>query len=95
LLRDVVDNIKLIQDGFLMAQSRQKSYTNQKIHDLEFMIGDRGLIEDFTHKEFDKILREEQDEPKDIGPFVIVECICEVAYELALSPSLSGSAFHI
>ncbi|WMV42961.1 hypothetical protein MTR67_036346 [Solanum verrucosum] len=55
LLREVVDNIRLIQDGLLMAQSRQKSYTNQKIRDLKFMIGDRGLIEGFTHKEFDKI----------------------------------------
>ena len=41
LLRESLDNVKLIQDKLLMAQSRQKSYADQEIRDLEFMVGER------------------------------------------------------
>ncbi|XP_069150832.1 uncharacterized protein [Solanum lycopersicum] len=41
LLRESLDKVKLIQDRFLMAQSRQKSYADRKIRDLEFMIVER------------------------------------------------------
>ena len=43
LLRESLDKVKLIQDRLLMAQSRQKSYADRKIRDLEFMVGERVL----------------------------------------------------
>ena len=44
LLRESLDKVKLIQDRFLMAQSRQKSYADRKVRDLEFMVGERVLL---------------------------------------------------
>ena len=44
LLREYLDKVKLIQDRVLMAQSRQKSYADRKIRDLEFMVGERVLL---------------------------------------------------
>ena len=44
LLRESLDKVKLIQDRLLMAQSRQKSYADQRIRDLEFMVGERVLL---------------------------------------------------
>ena len=44
LLRESLDKVKLIQDRLLMAQSRQKSYADRKVCDLEFMVGERVLL---------------------------------------------------
>ena len=44
LLRESLDKVKVIQDRLLMAQSRQKSYADRKIRDLEFMVGERVLL---------------------------------------------------
>ena len=44
LLRESLDKVKLIQDRLLMAQSRQKIYTDRKIHDIELMMGERVLL---------------------------------------------------
>ena len=39
-----MDKVKLIQDRLLIAQSRQKSYADRKVRDLEFMVGERVLL---------------------------------------------------
>ncbi|XP_059289179.1 uncharacterized protein LOC132042667 [Lycium ferocissimum] len=44
LLRDSLGKIKLIQERLLTAQSRQKSYANRKVLDLEFMFGEWVLL---------------------------------------------------
>ena len=44
LLRESLDKVKLIQDRLLMAQSRQKSYADRNIRDLDFMVGERVLL---------------------------------------------------
>ena len=38
LLKESLDKVKLIQDRLLMAQSRQRSYADRKVRDLEFMV---------------------------------------------------------
>ena len=44
LLREALDKVKLIQDIFLMDQSRKKSYVDKKVRDLEVMVGERVLL---------------------------------------------------
>ena len=44
LVRESLDNIKFIEDRFLMDSSRQESYSNQKIHYLELIIEERVLL---------------------------------------------------
>ena len=44
LFRESSDKVKLIQDRLLMVQSRQKSYADRNIRDLDFMVGERVLL---------------------------------------------------
>ncbi|XP_049369911.1 uncharacterized protein LOC125834804 [Solanum verrucosum] len=80
-----------------MAQSRQKSYANQKVRDLEFMVGERVLLKVSPMKGVMRFGKKGKLSLRYIGPFEIVECIGEVAYELVLPPDLSGvhPVFHI
>ena len=97
LLRESLDKVKLIQDRLLIAQSRQKSYADRKSRDLEFMVGERVLLKVSPMKGVMRFAKKVKLSPRYIDPFEIVECIGEVAYQLALPPGLSGvhPVFHI
>ncbi|XP_070009595.1 uncharacterized protein [Nicotiana sylvestris] len=41
LVQDALDKVKLIQERLRIAQSRQKSYADQKARDVSFMIGEK------------------------------------------------------
>ncbi|XP_070057326.1 uncharacterized protein [Nicotiana tomentosiformis] len=69
LVRDALEKVKLIQDRLRTAQSRHKSYTDWKINDVAFMVGERVLLhvlqvkgvmrfgkKDITSVQFDKDL---------------------------------------
>ena len=97
LLRESLDKVKLIQDRLIMAQSRQKSYADRKVRDLEFMVGERVLLKVSPMKGVMRFGKKGKLSPRYIGPFEVVERIGEVAYQLALPPGLSGvhPVFHI
>ncbi|XP_070030820.1 uncharacterized protein [Nicotiana sylvestris] len=44
LVKDALEKIKLIQEQLHIAQSRQKSYANQKARDLSVMVGEKFLL---------------------------------------------------
>ncbi|XP_049371090.1 uncharacterized protein LOC125836041 [Solanum verrucosum] len=79
-----------------MAQSRQKSYADRKVRDLEFMVGKWFLLKVSPMKGVMRFGRKGRLSPRYIGPFEIVERIGEMAYQLALPPGLSGvhPVFH-
>ncbi|XP_069144397.1 uncharacterized protein [Solanum lycopersicum] len=89
LLRESLDKVKLIQDRLLMAQSKQKSYANRKVCDLEIMVGERVLLNVSPMKGVMRFEKKGKLSPRYIGPFELVERIGEVAYQLALPPWLS------
>ncbi|XP_069150379.1 uncharacterized protein [Solanum lycopersicum] len=97
LLRESLDKVKLIQDRLLMAQSRQKSYADRKVRDLEFMVGEKVLLKVSPMKGVMRFGKKGKLSPRYIGPFEVVERIGKVAYQLALPPGLSGvqPVFHI
>ncbi|XP_069145548.1 uncharacterized protein [Solanum lycopersicum] len=97
LLKESLDKVKFIQDRLLMAQSRQKSYADRKVRDLEFMVGERVLLKVSPMKGVMTFGNNGKLIPRYIGPFEIVKRIIEVAYQLALPPGLSGvhPVFHI
>ncbi|XP_069152051.1 uncharacterized protein [Solanum lycopersicum] len=72
LLRDAMEQVRMIQYRLLTAQSRQKSYADWRG---VMRFGNKGKLS-----------------PRFIGPFEILNRVEEVAYKLALPPSLS--AFH-
>ncbi|XP_070054961.1 uncharacterized protein [Nicotiana tomentosiformis] len=44
LLEDALEKVKLIHQRLCTAQSRQKSYADQKARDLSFMVGEKVLL---------------------------------------------------
>ena len=63
-----------------MDQSRQKSYVDRKVCDLEYMVGERVLLKVSPMKGVMRFGKKGKFIPRYIGIFEIVERIGEVAY---------------
>ena len=90
LVQDALEKVKLIQDRLRTAQSRQKSYADRKVRDVAFMVGERVLLRVSPMKGVMRFGKKGKLSPRYIGPFEILERVGEVAYRLALPPSLSA-----
>ena len=97
LVQDALDKVKIIQDRLRTAQSRQKSYADRKVRDIAFMVGERILLRVSPMKGVMRFGKKGKLSPRYIGPFEILERVGEVAYRLALPPSLSAvhPVFHV
>ena len=97
LLMDSLEKVKSIQEKLLEAQSRQKEYADCKVRDLEFMEGEQVLLKVSPMKGVMRFGKRGKLRPRYIGPFEVLKCVGEVAYELALPPELSGvhPVFHV
>ena len=97
LVRDALEKVKLIQERLRTAQSRQKSYADQKARDISFMVGEKVLLKVSPMKGIMRFGKKGKLSPRFIGPFEVLRRVGEVAYELALPPSLSGVhlVFHV
>ncbi|XP_070049530.1 uncharacterized protein [Nicotiana tomentosiformis] len=80
-----------------MAQSTQKSYADRKVRDTAYMVGEKVLRKISPLKGLLRFGKKGKLSPRYIRPFEILKKIGEVAYELALPPSLSGvhPVFHV
>ncbi|XP_070055825.1 uncharacterized protein [Nicotiana tomentosiformis] len=90
LVQDALDKVKIIQDRLRTAQFRQKSYADRIVGDVAFMIGERVLLWVSPMKGVMRFRKRVKLSPRYIGPFEILERVSEVAYKLALPPSLSA-----
>ena len=81
----------------LASQSRQKSYADPKHRDVEFQVGDHVFLRVSPLRGVRRFGKKGKLSPRFIGPFEILERVGQVAYRLALPPSLSGvhDVFHI
>ena len=89
--------IKKIRKRMLTAQSRQKSYTDVRRRKLEFNVGDKVFLKVAPMKGIMRFGMKGKLSPRFIGPFEILERVGEVAYKLALPPSLADvhNTFHV
>src|SRR5688500_3366632 len=96
-LRDDMERVRVIQSRLLTAQSRQKSYADRRVRPLEFMVGDRVWLRVSPMKGVMRFGRKGKLSPRFIGPYEILERMEEVAYKLALPPSLTAvhPVFHV
>ncbi|XP_070003051.1 uncharacterized protein [Nicotiana sylvestris] len=97
LVKDALKKVKLIQEHLRTAQSRQKSYTDQKVRELSFMVGDNVLLKVSPMKGIIRFGKKGKFSPRFIGPFEVLRRVGEVAYDLALPPNLLGvhPVFHV
>ena len=87
----------MIQYRLLTAQSRQKSYADRRVRALVFMEGDHVWLRVSPVKSVMRFGTKGKHSPRFIGPFEILSRVGEVAYKLALPPSLSAvhPIFHV
>ncbi|XP_070023183.1 uncharacterized protein [Nicotiana sylvestris] len=88
LVKDALEKVKLIQQRLRTAQSRQRSYPDQKVRDLSFMVGEKVLLKVSLMKGIMRFGKKGKLSLSFIGPFEVLRRVREVAYELDLSPSL-------
>ncbi|XP_070049677.1 uncharacterized protein [Nicotiana tomentosiformis] len=86
-----------VLDRLCVAQSRQKSYADWKVRDVEFMVRERVLLWVSPLKGIMRFGKKGKLIPRYIRSFEILERISEVAYKLALPPILAAVhlVFHV
>jgi ribosomal protein L21E len=97
LVQETTLKIKSIREKLKTAQSRQKSYANRRRRLLDFKEGDHVFLKVTPMLRIRGAFKTKKLYPRYIGPFQIIERIGEVAYRLALPPTMSGmhDVFHI
>ncbi|XP_073153316.1 uncharacterized protein [Henckelia pumila] len=72
------------------AQSRQKSYADNRRRDLEFSVGDHVFIRVALLKGVMRFGKKGKLAPRFVGPFEILDRVGTLAYWVALPPNLAG-----
>ena len=97
LVQKTNEAIDKIKARMLASQSRQKSYADPKRRDVTFQPGDHVFLRVSPMKGIRRFGKKGKLSPRFIGPFEILEKVGQVAYRLALPPSLSAvhNVFHV
>jgi hypothetical protein len=97
LVADTIEKVSKIREHILTAQSRQKSYADNRRRPLEFMEGDKVFLKVSPMKGVMRFGKKGKLSPRYVGPYEILERIGKVAYRIALPPSLAGihDVFHV
>jgi hypothetical protein len=80
-----------------IAQSRQKSYADNRRRELRFQVGDFVYLKVSPMRGLHRFKIRGKLAPRYIGPFKILEQRSEVAYQMELPPQLSDvhDVFHV
>nr|CAH67940.1 H0211F06-OSIGBa0153M17.12 [Oryza sativa] len=97
ILREALEKVKIIQERLRVAQSRQKSYADNRRRDLAFEEGDYVYLRVTPLRGVHRFQTKGKLAPRFVGPFKIVSRRGEVAYQLELPPSMAGihDVFHV
>ncbi|XP_038985472.1 uncharacterized protein LOC120111701 [Phoenix dactylifera] len=97
IVQQTVDKVQMIRERLRTAQSRQKSYADNRRRELEFQIGDHVFLRVSPTKGVMRFGVRGKLSPRYVGPFEILDKVGEVAYRLALPPALSSvhNIFHV
>ena len=88
---------KMIQEKMKKAQNLQKSYVDKRRRPLGFDEGGHVFLKVTSRLRLKGPFKTCKPSPRYVGPYQIMRRVCEVAYQLALPPSLSGlhDVFHV
>src|SRR3954470_21322653 len=97
IIQETMEKIKMIQEKMKASQSRQKSYHDKRRRTLEFLKGDHVFMRVTPMTGIGRALKSRKLNPRFIGPFQITERVGEVAYRIALPPTLANmhDVFHV
>ncbi|KAJ0661910.1 putative nucleotidyltransferase, Ribonuclease H [Helianthus annuus] len=97
LVRITNEKVDLAKQKLKEARSRQKSYADRHRRELEFAPGDHVFLKVSPRKGVHRFGLKGKLSPRFIGPFEVLERVGEVAYRIALPPSLSHvhNVFHV
>ena len=97
IMQQYTDKVDLICRRLVTAQSRWKSYADQRQSPLEFLVGDHVFLNVSPTKGVMRFGRCRKLSPYYIGPYHITKRAGKVAYRLALPPELSTVhiVFHV
>ncbi|KAK6151777.1 hypothetical protein DH2020_014412 [Rehmannia glutinosa] len=97
MIREMTEAVMQIRQRMETAQSRQKSYSDQRRRMLEFSVGDQVFLKVTPMKGVMRFGRKGKLSPRYIGSFHITEKIGDVAYRLDLPASMSQihDVFHV
>ncbi|XP_074299395.1 uncharacterized protein LOC141630483 [Silene latifolia] len=93
----MVEQVHIIRQKMRAAQDRQKSYANLKRSDKKFVVGDKVLLKVSPMRGVMRFGKKGKLSQKYIGPYQILDRVGEVAYHLALPPTLDRvhNTFHV
>jgi hypothetical protein len=97
ILQEAEKQVHIVRENLKTAQSRQKSYADNRRRDLIFEVGDFVYLMVSPMRGMKRFKVKGKLSPRYIGPFKILERKGEVAYQLELPDSLSDvhDVFHV
>nr|CAD40007.3 OSJNBb0052B05.10 [Oryza sativa Japonica Group] len=97
ILREAEEKVKIIRERLRVAQSRHKSYADNRRRDLSFDEGDYVYLRVTPLRGVHRFHTKGKLAPRFVGPYKIVSRRGEVAYQLELPQSLAGvhNVFHV
>ena len=92
-----MEKVKVIRERLKAAQDRQKQWADLSRRPLVFEAGDKVFLKISPTRGVIRFGSWGKLSPRFIGPFEVLERLGEVAYRLALPPSLDGvhDVFHV
>ena len=96
-MKDTEEKVQIIKQRLKAASDRHKSYTDLKIKDIEYEVGDKVFLKVSPWRKLLRFRKKGKFSPRFIGPYEILERVRPVAYRLALPPKLAKlyNVFHI
>jgi hypothetical protein len=97
LIQEVEEQVLIIRENLRVAQTRQKSYADNRRRPLEFEEGDYVYLKVSPLRGMRRFKVKGKLSPLYIGPFLIFSRVGEMAYQLELPASLSNvhNVFHV
>jgi hypothetical protein len=97
LILEAEEQVRMIRDNLRVAQTRQKSYADNRRRPLEFEEGDQVYPKVSPLRGMRRFKVKGKLFPRYIGPFLIFRRVGEMAYQLELPDSLSDvhNVFHV
>ncbi|XP_074314945.1 uncharacterized protein LOC141651121 [Silene latifolia] len=97
MIQEMVEQVQVIRQNMRAAQDRQLSYADLKRSGITFEKGENVLLKVSPMKGVMRFGKREKLSQKYIRPFEILDRVGEVAYRLALPPSLAKvhNVFHV